>query len=96
MQVIVLEEGSVKLKNIQILGKPGTGGGLVVFPQPATAVSPSAQQQASYLRMLFNKEQSSVIDWIGAVSDQLWAYAMKETVWLAHSVLSLLLRATMV
>ena len=45
----VVEESTVKLKHLQVLGKPDTTGGLTIFPQPATAISPSAQHQASCL-----------------------------------------------
>ena len=55
--VQVVEQGTVKLKHLQVLGKPDTHGGLAIFPQPNTAVSPSAQHQASWC---LNSKQEAV------------------------------------
>ena len=54
----VVEEGTVKLKHLQVLGKTGTCGGLAIFPQPVTAVSPSAQHQARHLLYHHTKREA--------------------------------------
>ena len=41
----VIEEGTVKLKQLQILGKPGISSGLAIFQSAATSAEPSAPQQ---------------------------------------------------
>ena len=45
MALQVVEEGIVKLKQLQILGKSATGSGLAVFQYAATAANPSEIQQ---------------------------------------------------
>lgn len=45
----VVEGGTVKLKHLQVLGKPAISGGLAIFPHPATAASLSPQNQARFL-----------------------------------------------
>lgn len=45
LRVQVVEEGTVKLKQLQILGKPGISSGLAIFQSAATSAEPSAPQQ---------------------------------------------------
>lgn len=49
----VVEEGTVKLKHLQVLGKPAISAGLAIFPHPATAGSLSPQNQARFLIVCF-------------------------------------------
>ena len=45
----VVEEGTVKLKHVRLLGRPDSVKGLAIFPPFSTPGSPSAQQQVQLL-----------------------------------------------
>ncbi len=45
----VVEEGTVKLKHVRLLGRPDSVNGLAIFPPFSTPGSPSAQQQVQLL-----------------------------------------------
>ncbi len=47
--VQVVEEGTVKLKHVRLLGRPDSVKGLAIFPPFSTPGSPSAQQQVQLL-----------------------------------------------
>jgi len=47
--VQVVEEGTVKLKHVRLLGRPDNVNGLAIFPLSSTPGSPSAQQQVQLL-----------------------------------------------
>ena len=53
----VVEEGTVKLKHLQVLGKPAISGGLAIFPHPPTDGTLSPQNQASFF-VLVSRDMS--------------------------------------
>ncbi|KAL0055143.1 hypothetical protein WJX82_007626 [Trebouxia sp. C0006] len=44
---VIVEEGTVKLKHVRLLGRPDSVNGLAIFPPFSTPGSPSAQQQVA-------------------------------------------------
>ncbi|KAL3158051.1 hypothetical protein ABBQ32_011660 [Trebouxia sp. C0010 RCD-2024] len=64
---LVVEEGTVKLKHLQVLGKPAISAGLAIFPHPATAGSLSPQNQARFLIVASPKQELPSADLIVCV-----------------------------
>lgn len=49
MWLQVVEEGTLKLMHVRLLGRPDSVNGLAIFPPFSTPGSPSAQQQVQLL-----------------------------------------------
>ena len=57
--VQVVEEGTVKLKHVRLIGRPDSVKGLAIFPPVSTPGSPSAQQQVQLLLSSANDGHAS-------------------------------------